>query len=373
MDECARSSAVGVEALALSAALKAHPLRTRAGVEEVDLHRVQLRFAALRVPSPRRLAALVRSLERSGQLNAVVAVPTEAAHLVLVDGYLRIAALRRLGADTVWVQVWDCALDEALVRVLAANHRREWDVVEEALVLRELVSQGHSQHAVARRTGRDVSWVSRRLTLLDALPEALLEAVCQGLLSSWAASRILAPVARANSAHAHALLGALRHEPLSTRELNAWYQHYREANRATRERLVEHPALFVKALVARADEAASKRLRDGPEGQCLSDVHALEAIVKRLRKRLAKLCAHGAVPVELRAALAHLQATFAHLQSDLQRESTDDSSSVTRGGAHARCAPHAATPDQPPAQAVTQHGTAYLAPAAALQGDASAV
>ena len=44
-------------------------------------------------------------------------------------------------------------------------------------MLRELAGEaGLSQHELARRTGRDVSWVNRRLKLLDALSEELLEA-----------------------------------------------------------------------------------------------------------------------------------------------------------------------------------------------------
>jgi len=51
--------------------------------------------------------------------------------------------------------------------------------------------------------------VSRRLALLAQLSEPLQEAVRQGVLSSWAASRVLVPLARANAAEADILLGVL--------------------------------------------------------------------------------------------------------------------------------------------------------------------
>jgi hypothetical protein len=41
----------------------------------VELHALERRFAALRVRNPRRLAALVRSMEHSGQLTPVVVAP----------------------------------------------------------------------------------------------------------------------------------------------------------------------------------------------------------------------------------------------------------------------------------------------------------
>src|SRR4029077_20283412 len=139
--------------------------------------------------------------------------------LVLIDGYRRIAALRRLGRDTARVECWACDLAEAVLGVLARSQSRPWAAIEEALLVRELVQGlGLSQHEVARRSGHDVSWVSRRLQLL-AGPDAILVAGIKGRLSSWAASRVVAPLARANSEHAERLVKALSNAPLATREL----------------------------------------------------------------------------------------------------------------------------------------------------------
>src|SRR5208283_2929029 len=103
----------------------------------------------------------------------------------------------------------------ALVAVLARSQDRPFAAIEEALALRELVQgQGLSQHELARRCGRDVSWVSRRLQLLSGLPDEALAAVRAGRLSSWAANRVVAPLARANSDHANRLLERLVNEPL---------------------------------------------------------------------------------------------------------------------------------------------------------------
>jgi ParB family chromosome partitioning protein len=62
---------------------------------------------------------------------------------------------------------------------------RPFAVVEEALLVRELMAGlGLSQHEVARRCGRDVSWVSRRLQLISALPDAALISIGQLILFS---------------------------------------------------------------------------------------------------------------------------------------------------------------------------------------------
>ena len=97
-------------------------------------------------------------------------------------------------------------------------------------MLRELIdTHGLSQREAAHQCARDVSWVQRRLVLLGELPEALVQAVRTARVSSWAAARIFAPLARANTEHANALLGSLQANKLSTRELHIWFEHYQRA------------------------------------------------------------------------------------------------------------------------------------------------
>jgi ParB family chromosome partitioning protein len=138
---------------------------------DLDLHRLELRFAGARLVEPRAVERLARSIEHGGQIVPCIAVsdpPAEAfgggERLVLIDGYRRVAALRRLGRDTARVECWRCDLTEGLLGVLARAHMRSFAAIEEALLVRELVQGlGLSQHEIARRCGRDVSWVSRRL------------------------------------------------------------------------------------------------------------------------------------------------------------------------------------------------------------------
>jgi ParB-like chromosome segregation protein Spo0J len=321
--------------------------------QEVDLHRLDLRFDQVRVLDPRAVEHLARSIEQSGQLIACVAVPEQASQrLILVDGYRRIAALRRLRRDTAWVESWACDLTQALLSVLARAHGRPLAAIEEALLLRELVhSQGLSQHEVARRTGRDVSWVSRRLQLVCALPDSVLAAVRNGSVSTWAATRVLAPLARANTEHAGQLLGALDSIPLSTRELERWFQHYQSSARATRERLVAHPQLFLQSLRARDEQRADQRLRDGPEGRCAADVAQLLRLITQLRQRLPELNPQ-AVPEPLVMALRRLYSAIDALEGDLRRYCDHDPQRDLQQRAHPAGPGPQRARDQPAAQAL---------------------
>ena len=196
--------------------------------------------------------------------SPVVAVAEQADRWVLIDGYLRIEALRRLSQDTARVELWDCPLAQALLWALVRIQGRTWEAIEEGAVIRELITRFElSQREVARQTGRDVSWVNRRLSLVQELPETLFVAICRGELSTWAATRVLAPLARANPDHAQTLLASLQCEPLSTRELHTWYQHYQKANRLKRERMLAQPRLFCQALQAQTRDQAAKRAARG--------------------------------------------------------------------------------------------------------------
>ena len=318
---------------------------------EIDLHRLDLRFADARLLEPRAVDALARSIAQSGQLIACIAVCDAGSdRLILVDGYRRILALRRLGRDTACVESWTCDLAQALLTVLARVHGRPFAALEEALLLRELVDhQGLSQHEVARRSGRDVSWVSRRLQLVCGLPDTLLAAVRKGDLSTWAATRVLAPLARANAEHAARLLDALGRTPLSTRELQCWFAHYQSSARAAREHMVEHPRLFAQALEARNEQRADAYLRDGPEGQCAADVRQLLALIKRLRERLPALNPQPLEPwvsalLRLRSALDALQCDLARYCHDPQPDLRCRTNPASAGPERAR--------DQPSTQAV---------------------
>ncbi|HVA19370.1 MAG TPA: ParB N-terminal domain-containing protein [Solirubrobacteraceae bacterium] len=305
---------------------------------EIDLHRLELRFAETRLPEPRAIERLAQSIEQCGQLIPCVAVPADGAQppplierWVLIDGYRRVAALKRLGRDTAQVQVWRCELAHGLLQALACAQARRSDPIEEALLLRELLEGfGLTQHELARRSGRNISWVNRRLTLLTGLPQECLAAVRTGTVSCWAATRVLAPLARANATHAAALLKAAREQPLSTRELSEWFAHYQRASRPVRERMVVQPGLFLKALRAREQEHHLEQLRSGPEGQILSDLRHLDALIGRLRERLAALTGQE-LPREVLEMLRRLRARWVSWCQELGRYEHDQTGDPERG------------------------------------------
>lgn len=247
--------------------------------QTIDLHLLELRYARIRVKNEARVRRLVDSISRHGQLEAMLTVKGEDNRLILVDGYQRYAALRCLGQDSGLVRVVDAPESQTLCQLLILRGERQWEAIEEAGLIQELHRRfDYSLSEIGRQIGRDKSYVKRRMDLLESLPEEILSRVIAGTISTWAASRVLIPLARANPSAATRLAAHLEREPMSTRELQLFYDHYQKANRQVRERMLDHPALFIKSIQA---VAGSKD--EGPEEKWLHDVKVVCAILDRLR------------------------------------------------------------------------------------------
>ena len=239
----------------------------------IEHHCVQQPYAALRLPKQGLLGGLVTSIESHGQLMPVVVVPLSTHRWVLMDGYLRVKALQRLGKDTVDAEVWACDPAQALLALLTSHQSRAWEAIEEAFLLQELNTQhGLSHSGIAKKIGRDQSWVSRRLSLLEHMPESIQQAMMTGKISLWSATRIMVPMARAIPEHGECLLQYLMTHPLSTRELNFFYDHYQQSNHTQRFKMVSDPELFLKAQKLLAIEKQAKTLQAGPIGKWQSQL-----------------------------------------------------------------------------------------------------
>lgn len=140
----------------------------RIDIHEVEISQLDLRYAYTRIQMPETMTRLAASIECFGQITPVVCVLEGEVPLVLLDGYRRVAILKRLGRDMVWAQVWYCQVYQAMAR----NQERRWEALEEGALIQELCrGLGLTQARVAEMLGRDKSWVARRVALIEALPE----------------------------------------------------------------------------------------------------------------------------------------------------------------------------------------------------------
>ncbi len=234
----------------------------------VEHHCLNLQYAHLRFHTASARDRLANSIEQNGQLMPVIVVPDPKQKWIIIDGYLRTQALKHLGKDTIVAEVWQCDATEALLMVLKSHSGRTLEIFEEALLLQELHTQhGLSQMDLSRRVGRGQSWVSHRLSLIEFLPENVLQATSTNKISIWVASRVIAPIARAIPEHAQMLLAYLSKNSQNTRDIDTFYKYYQRANVQERINMINNPELFFKAKkIIDADKQATL-LKDGPEGQ----------------------------------------------------------------------------------------------------------
>lgn len=248
----------------------------------IEIAHLNLRYAHTRIRSVAAAVQMAEAIERFGQTSPVLVVPGEAPpEYILIDGYLRVEALKRCSQDMVHAQIWPDKEAGALIHVLAQG--RSWDIFEQAALLKELYEHHHlTQAQIARLLGKDKSWVSRRISFLTLLPDEILDSVRNGRISSWGAHRVLAPLARANAEHAAKLAENLKKESLSTRDLALFFDHYKKANRNARQNMVDQPHLFLKALETTTSKKQTKVLSDGPEGRWLQEIKTAGSILTRL-------------------------------------------------------------------------------------------
>jgi hypothetical protein len=102
----------------------------------------------------------------------------------------------------------------------------------------------------ATAMGRSKSWASRRLGLVEELPDAVLEGVRSGRLGAWSAMKHLLPLARANGPGCERLAGKIMGASLNSRQVALVCEHFSKSGAKVRDRILENPAQFLKALEA---------------------------------------------------------------------------------------------------------------------------
>lgn len=273
---------------------------------DLEFHQLDLRYDVLRTRHPRKERHLLASLADQGQLLPVVVVAADVP-FVLVDGYKRVRALQRLARDTVRATVW--AIDEAEAVVLehvmraadpAGPLAQGW--LLEALRVRFALSR----EELGRRFDKTPSWVSRRLALVRALPDAVQDLVRTGRLAPHTAMKYLVPVARANRDACVTLAAALARAQLSTRDVGALYAVWQDGTDEARALVVRDPRLALRVC---AEATARPAPRATP--RLLDDLHALAGVARRAHRQLREGGAAGhATDLAMQAARADCAALF---------------------------------------------------------------
>src|ERR1022692_4647362 len=247
---------------------------------QLEFHQLDRRWEHLRVRQPHLQRRLLASLAESGQQTPIVVVvsPDYRDRHLVIDGHKRIAALQQLGRDTVEATVWTMSAAEALLLDRSLRFSPQESALEQGWLLSEMEQRlGYSLEELARRFDRSVSWVSRRLALVELLPEAIQQQVREGRIAAQLAIKYLVPVARVSLEQCAQMAAAFVRHRCDTRQAGQLYAAWRDGSRVVRERILAEPELFLKTQ------------RQSPAAAALDrELEMAGAILHRAGRRLAE-------------------------------------------------------------------------------------
>ena len=247
---------------------------------QLEFHQLERRWEHLRVRDPQRQRRLLASLADSAQQVPIVVVVAEGCtdRYVVIDGYKRIAALQQLGRDTVEAVVWPMSEAAAVLLDRSLRLSEHETALEVGWLLQELEQGfGYSLDELARRFDRSLSWVSRRLALVELLPEAIQQQVREGKIAAQVAMKFLVPVARQSLEDCQRMAAIFAEHHCDTRQAGQLYAAWRQGSAAIRQRILEDPALFFKT-------QRPEKVPPGAAAELIRDLEMVTAIVNRAHR-----------------------------------------------------------------------------------------
>jgi ParB family transcriptional regulator, chromosome partitioning protein len=251
---------------------------------QLEFHQLDRGGEHLRVLQRERQKRLLASLASSGQQTPIVVVPVDHQpdRYLVIDGYKRIAALEQLGRDTVEAVIWPMSEAEALVLDRALRWSKRESALEAGWLLAELEQRfGYGLEELARQFDRSVSWVARRLALVELLPESVQQQVRAGEIAAQVAMKYLVPVARSSLEDCRQMAAAFARHKFRSRQAGRLYAAWRDTSPKIRQRILEQPELFLKAQQQTEPQAAGS-----PMQELLRDLEMVAAIARRANRRL---------------------------------------------------------------------------------------
>ena len=183
---------------------------------EIPLAKISERFGQLRIINPQADKAMVRSMEKYGQMTPVVVSRIEQDGYELLDGFKRLRAGRALSLSSLNARILNLGIRAGKVAIMQLNWTgKSINSMEEALVVHSLYHEDAlSQVEIATLLGRHKSWVCRRISLIERLSDEVQDSIRLGLLPISMGAE-LAKLQRSNQ---EAFLETIRRHHLTWRE-----------------------------------------------------------------------------------------------------------------------------------------------------------
>jgi hypothetical protein len=170
-----------------------------------------------------------------------------------------------------------------------------FNALEEGWLIYELCRNcGWTLEEAAKTLNRSKSWASRRLGLVESLPEAVLDGVQKGKIGAYAAVKYLLPLARANTKDCETLAKTISEHALTSRQVEILYSHYTQGSKTVAQKIMEDPIRFLKAY-----EQAGKGTQDPAlseiENRALRQMELIGNVALGLTRNLPQVLGYDAL------------------------------------------------------------------------------
>lgn len=251
-----------------------------AQIREIAPAALDLSLGRLRLLAEPRVTEMMVSLRDKGQLSALVAA-SHASTPVLVDGFVRQSAAKRLGMPSVYVEVHDLASVQMKAQMYLRNRQRGLLLVEECRLVDELHrADGMDQVDIATALERHKSWVCRRLALHRHLSPNLMAQLAVGRLGGGSIQKLAQLPAR----NQEEIFAASQRWTLGARETTKLIELWRRAqDEEARRYVLEQP---VEALRLAQGKQGEWTDGSGRNGGCDGNGEVLPNPIPQLFKAL---------------------------------------------------------------------------------------
>jgi hypothetical protein len=196
-----------------------------AGVSDIELSQLDLRYQGHRLQQPRLEEQLLASIAQRGIQEPLQGVRGDAG-TILLNGFKRARCARKLHLHTVPFASWGTDEVTGILQLLRGTRHHALHLLEQARFVDELKSErGMSVAEIAQKLSRSKAWVSLRLGLVAQLSPTVGEALFSGAFPVYSYLYSLRPFRRLKApAEIDQFVLALRGKKLSVREIEGLAQ-----------------------------------------------------------------------------------------------------------------------------------------------------
>jgi hypothetical protein len=232
--------------------MKNLPESAPAGVMDLELSHLDLRYEGYRLRQPRLEAALLSAIAREGIREPLLGVTRDTTPIVL-DGFKRCRCARTLHLHVVPFASWGSDEVAGILKLLRADRQHVLSLLEQARFVDELhTERGLSPADIAQQLGRSQAWVAVRLGLLRELSPVVREALFAGAFPVYSYLYTLRSFRRlkgVTSADLDQFVGALRGHQLSVRQIEGLAHGFFRGPASFRQELLQgHLTLALRQL-----------------------------------------------------------------------------------------------------------------------------